>query len=335
MRFELGTFSSRAGQPFAGLVLRDKVVALTGLESTTAYLGTRLTGTASVLDLLENWPANFNALQQIVAALSADSNQVHFTPVDQLHVYPPVYMPRQILCSGANYKKHVVDLIVDQGGGPETAGMSAAERRTFATALMDKRAREGAPYIFGKLPSAVVGPFDDILLPPNTKQPDWELELAVVIGRPARRVSRADASSYIAGYTIANDLTNRDLVFRQDMKAIGTDWVASKNSPRCTPIGPYLVPAAFVGDTQNLQIQLKLNGETKQDESTSDMIFDVPRLIEYTSSLIQLLPGDVLLTGSPAGNGSHFNRFLRPGDVMEASITGLGQQRNRCIAEEA
>jgi len=138
---------------------------------------------------------------------------------------------------------------------------------------------------------------------------------------------------YIAGYTIANDISNRGQIFRSDsdMKPMGSDWVSSKSSPGYCPLGPYLVPAAFVENPMDLQINLALNGDMMQDESTADMIIDIPRLIEYLTARVQLLPGDVLLTGSPSGNGVHYKRFLQTGDVMDCSITGLGTQRNEIL----
>lgn len=141
------------------------------------------------------------------------------------------------------------------------------------------------------------------------------------------------ALDHVAGYTIANDLTTRDLVRRTDLGAIGTDWMRSKNAPTFLPLGPWIVPAPFVADPMNLRIVLKLNGNVMQDESTSDMIFGVAQLVSYASSIVELRPSDLLLTGSPAGNGTHYNRFLRPGDVMDAEITGLGRQLNRCVRE--
>ena len=116
---------------------------------------------------------------------------------------------------------------------------------------------------------------------------------------------------------------------------MGADWISAKGAPSYLPTGPYLVPSSFVTDPQNLQITLRLNGQAMQNESTADMIFDVARIIEYLSTYVQLWPGDLIATGSPAGNGAHYNRFLKPGDVMEGSITGLGTQRNECVAEEA
>jgi 2-keto-4-pentenoate hydratase/2-oxohepta-3-ene-1,7-dioic acid hydratase in catechol pathway len=245
-----------------------------------------------------------------------------------------VYLPRQIFCSGANYKKHVVQIIVAQSM-TETQHMTAEERRAYGVQKMDERAATGTPYFFCKIQSAVTGPFDPIVLPAEVQQPDWELELGVVIGKRARRVKRADALDYVAGYTIINDITSRERVNRRktDVPEMGMNWVLSKSSPGFLPVGPYLVPAAFVGDPQQLQITLKLNGETMQDESTSDMIFGVARQIEELSAACELLPGDLICTGSPAGNGMHYGRFLRAGDVVEGSITGLGVQRNLCVAE--
>ena len=155
----------------------------------------------------------------------------------------------------------------------------------------------------------------------------------MVIGRPARRVSRADAMGCVAGYTICNDITTRDLVYRPDLERIGTDWVRAKNRPTFLPTGPYLVPAAFIPDPHDLMITLRHNGVVRQDELAKDMIFDIPRLVSYASTLVSLAPGDLLLTGSPAGNGARWGVFLAPGDVLEAEVTGLGCQRNTCVPE--
>ncbi|HEX7835316.1 MAG TPA: fumarylacetoacetate hydrolase family protein, partial [Pseudolysinimonas sp.] len=155
--------------------------------------------------------------------------------------------------------------------------------------------------------------------------------LAAVIGPEAFRVSREDAMKHVAGYTIVNDITTRDLVFRKDMKEIGTDWYRSKNAPGFLPTGPFLVPSTLV-DPANLTIQLTLNGETMQDSTTADLLFDVAALVSYASQTQPLLPGDLLLTGSPPGNGQHWKRFLRDGDVMAGSIAGLGTQVVRCVS---
>lgn len=237
--------------------------------------------------------------------------------------------PRQILQAGANYRTHVVQLIVAQR---RREGESEEAARERATALMDERAAHGTPYIFVGLPTSLCGASDDVVLPVRGMQHDWELELGVVIGRRAWRVERQDALSVVAGYTIANDLTSRDLVHPPDLPDIGTDWFLAKNAPTFLPVGPSIVPRAFVPDYRQLRLTLRLNGDVMQDGLANDMIFGVEQLIEHASHRVELLPGDLLLTGSPAGNGAHFGRFLQPGDVMEGTISGLGTQRSRCVA---
>jgi 2-keto-4-pentenoate hydratase/2-oxohepta-3-ene-1,7-dioic acid hydratase in catechol pathway len=233
--------------------------------------------------------------------------------------------------SGANYRQHVIDLHVAHRAPDDDR--SEDERRAEAAEIMDRRAAEDLPYVFIGLPSSITGPYDDVVLPAWAEKPDWELELAAVIGRPAHRVPVEEALSYVAGYTIANDLTDRATVFRRDMPQIGTDWLRSKNAPGFTPLGPWIVPAGSIEHPEDLRLTLKLNGESMQDESTKDMIFDVARMVSYASQTARLLPGDLVLTGSPAGNGMHWGRLLRDGDVMDGSITGLGAQRTRCVAE--
>jgi 2-keto-4-pentenoate hydratase/2-oxohepta-3-ene-1,7-dioic acid hydratase in catechol pathway len=337
MTFKLGTFSAAGCPPFPGIVIGERVISLHAVSSFLAHGQRSLHGSDSVLGVLESWEHNLPALQEVADALRhgrAPQLADRALPVASLWVGPPLMYPRNIYCSGANYKKHVVQLIVAQES-EETQRMSAHERQVYGQRKMDERARTGTPFFFLKAQSAVAGPFADIVLPHDAQQPDWELELAAVIGRLARNVERERALDYVAGYTIANDLTRRERVNRRpgDMREMGMDWVAAKSAPTFLPLGPYLVPAMFVADPQNVQITLKLNGEVMQDESTADMIFGVARLIEHLSSIVALQPGDVICTGSPAGNGAHYRRFLRPGDVLEGSISGLGTQRNVCSVE--
>jgi 2-keto-4-pentenoate hydratase/2-oxohepta-3-ene-1,7-dioic acid hydratase in catechol pathway len=342
--FSLGTFSRAGSPPFAGLVRPgDQVLAVDALQPLLAALGQPSLSGRSVLQLLEDWRASHAALQAAAQALAdatrpeAPALQALQVPMASLEVHPPV-AARQIFMSGANYFKHVVDIIVDLGPGknPGTEGMDPPTLRRYAEDLMRKRQAEGTPYVFCKPVTTLNGAYDPIVLPPFATQPDWELELAVVIGAPARNVSRADAMQYVAGYTISNDLTNRDQIYvRGDMKALGTDWLSAKSCPGYLPVGPVIVPAAQVANPHDLQLTLKLNGEVKQHERSSDMIFDIPRLIEHVSRIAQLLPGDLICTGSPAGNGTHYNRYLQPGDVVESTITGLGIQRNPVVAERS
>ncbi|MFH8713510.1 fumarylacetoacetate hydrolase family protein [Streptomyces zaomyceticus] len=317
--FALGTLTADDGRAFPALVDSAEQV----LDLRTALADPGLT----MRDLLEQWQAVLPRLRALAAEPDLERR-----PLSEFRVLAPVE-PRQVFQSGANYRQHVIDLHVAHRAPDDDR--SEEERRAEAAEIMDRRAAEDLPYMFIGLPSSITGPYDDVTLPTWAAKPDWELELAAVIGRPAYRVSPEEALEYVAGYTIANDLTDRATVFRRDMPQIGTDWLRSKNAPGFTPLGPWIMPAETVTDTSDLRLTLKLNGEVMQDESTKDMIFDVARMVAYASRTAQLLPGDLVLTGSPAGNGMHWGRLLRDGDVMESTITGLGTQRTRCIAEES
>ncbi|MFF4121001.1 fumarylacetoacetate hydrolase family protein [Streptomyces sp. NPDC001714] len=314
--FALGTFSTPKGPLFPGLVAADRVLDLSGVLDGAP---------ADVRAVLDRWEEFRPVLHALADAPGPDRH-----PLDSLRVHAPVE-PRQIFQSGANYRQHVIDLEVAHRSPDDPR--TVEEARAEIAAVMDRRAAEDLPYVFIGLPTTIAGPYDDVVLPAWAEQPDWELELAAVIGRRAHRVSVEEALEYVAGYTIANDLTDRATVFRRDMKAIGTDWLRCKNAPGFTPLGPWIVPAESIADPGDLRVTLKLNGDTMQDESTKDMLFGVARLVSYISQTAQLLPGDLVLTGSPAGNGIHWGRLLRDGDVMEGSITGLGVQRTRCVQE--
>ncbi|MFE9686680.1 fumarylacetoacetate hydrolase family protein [Streptomyces sp. NPDC006285] len=317
--FALATLSASDGPAFPALVTPDGRTIDLRNAFADGQLDMRL--------LLESWGTALPRLR----TLASDTSTAH-SPLAAFRVHAPVE-PRQVFQSGANYRQHVIDLHVAHRAPDDER--PDAERREEAAALMDRRATEDLPYVFIGLPSAVTGPYDDVVLPAWAEKPDWELELTAVIGRPAHRVTPDKALEYVAGYTIANDLTDRATVFRRDMPQIGTDWLRSKNAPGFTPLGPWLVPAESIADPDDLRLTLKLNGETMQDESTKDMIFNVARMVSYASQTARLLPGDLVLTGSPAGNGMHWGRLLRDGDVMEGSVTGLGVQRTRCVAEAA
>ncbi|TKA03089.1 fumarylacetoacetate hydrolase family protein [Actinacidiphila oryziradicis] len=310
--FALGTFAASTGGPFPGLVTGRRVRDLSDRWGT-------------VRAVTETWDASLARL----TGLAHDPGGT-WHELGALRILAPIE-PGQILQSGANYRRHVVDLVAAER--ESVHGATPLEARADAIRMMDERARSGVPYIFLGSPRAICAPYDDVMLPSLGEQHDWELELALVIGREGRHIHREDAMSYVAGYTICNDITTRDRLYRPDLKAIGTDWFTAKNADTFLPTGPFLVPAAFVPDPSDVRITLRHNGVVRQDESTKDMIFDIARLIEYASSTTTLRPGDLLLTGSPAGNGAHWGTFLAPGDVMEAEITGLGTQRNACVAD--
>ena len=326
-----GTFSAAGGPEFPGVVRDNQVLALSALLPLAEQMRLPLRGTDSLLAFLRHWETNYANLKRILAS---HEKPLPFTQAEQLAVHAPL-MPDNIYCAGANYKKHVVDLIVAQGGEPGSEAHATPEqRRAYGEAMMDKRAREGKPFVWVKARSSVTGPYDPIIIPFDAKQPDWELELGVVMGKKARRVSKNDALDYVAGYIVVNDITTRELVYRPDIPQMGMDWLSSKCSPSFFPIGPSLVPAEFIEDPHDLTISFSLNGERLVHEQTNDMIFNIERLIEFVSQTVEMQPGDILATGSPPGNGMHYGRFFQPGDIAEGGITLLGTQRNACIAEE-
>lgn len=288
---------------------------------------TALPGISRTADLFAAWEENLDALTLLVASNTEPSHSWSaVTSSPRTRVLPPVQPVGTILAAGANYREHIIQMSVAHSLGSD--GASPQRLRDEAAAEIDERVRSGDPYVWVGIPSAVSGAYDDIPLPDVGTDIDWEIELGVVIGRTAYRVSVDDALDYVAGYMIVNDLTARSLVPRNDMAKIGTDWFRAKNQPGFFPTGPWLVPARFLPDRASFHMMLTLNGQVMQDATTDDLAFDVPALLSYASSVAILQPGDVLITGSPAGNGSHWKRFLRGGDLIESNISGLGTQRN-------
>ncbi len=186
------------------------------------------------------------------------------------------------------------------------------------------------PIIFMKANSCVVGPNDDVVLPRQSQKVDWEVELGIVIGTRARYVGKDEALSYVAGYCVVNDVSERHFQLER-----GGTWDKGKGFDTFGPVGPWLVTADEVGDPQALDIWLKLNGETVQRSNTREMIFDCATIVSYVSELMTLMPGDVITTGTPAGVGMGMNpqRYLRAGDALALGVQGLGEQRQRIVAE--
>jgi 2,4-diketo-3-deoxy-L-fuconate hydrolase len=323
----LGRFSVDDGA-FVGIVVGQSVRDLRADRDADGFAGVDLAAPTGTRSLLDTWDAS----APVLARLAADRATGTWYPLDETRVLAPIE-PRQVLQAGANYRKHVIDLAVSHADIAK--GRTEAQVRDETAAMMDRRKAEGVPYFFIGLPSAITGPYDDVTLPGYSDRHDWELELAAVVGRRAFRITADEALDHVAAYVMVNDLTTRDLVFRRDMPEIGTDWFRSKNAPGFLPVGPYLVPSSAVGDPQTVHLTLRLNGDVMQDESAADMLFTVAELVSAASQTTPLLPGDLVLTGSPAGNGAHWGRLLRDGDVMESTITGLGTQRTRVVAEGA
>lgn len=333
--FSIGMFhAGDAADAFVGAVVSGHDDTVLDLDTAAVALDLRTELPATVEGIVSDWAACFPELCRIVDAsaqrgMGELGEAVH--TMSSLQVRPPL-RPAQVLQAGANYRQHVIEMSIL---GRDVSEEEKAELMAKAAVVVAERARTGTPYVFLGSPAAICGPFDDVVLPVRGNQHDWEIELAVVIGAEASHVDVADAYDYVAGYTIANDLTTRDEIFRSDVPAIGTDWLRCKNWPTALPLGPVMLPAAFVADPMELVLELRLNGEIQQHSAASDMVHGIDQLIAYTSTLTRLSPGDILLTGSPAGNGSFTGRFLAPGDVMEGSITGMGVQRNRCVAAPA
>ena len=214
---------------------------------------------------------------------------------------PPIVRPSKIVCIGLNYADHARET---QAKIPEE------------------------PIIFFKATTAFCGPDDDLVLPRGSAKTDWEVELAVVIGRRARYVAREDALAHVAGYVLHNDYSER-----QDQLERGGQWSKGKSQDTYAPLGPFLATPDEVGDVDDLPMWLTVNGETRQKSSTKEMIFRVGDLVTYLSRFMTLLPGDVISTGTPAGVGLGFRPpvFLKAGDVVELGIEGLGRQRQRVV----
>jgi 2-keto-4-pentenoate hydratase/2-oxohepta-3-ene-1,7-dioic acid hydratase in catechol pathway len=216
----------------------------------------------------------------------------------------PLYRPEKIICIGLNYRKHAAE-----------SGMSVPTE----------------PIVFFKAPSALCGPFDKVVIPKHSVKTDWEVELAVIIGKKANYVSEEDAMDHVAGYAVHNDISEREFQIER-----GGQWVKGKSADTFAPIGPYLVSKDEVKDPNNLRLWLKVNGNMLQDGNTSDFIFNISYVVSYLSQFMTLSPGDIISTGTPEGVGFGLKPqvYLKPGDVMELGIEGLGSSRQEVIAYE-
>jgi 2-keto-4-pentenoate hydratase/2-oxohepta-3-ene-1,7-dioic acid hydratase in catechol pathway len=317
--FALGTFSRSSEEAFPGLVVGERVVDLRPHFGAAATTGA----------MLATWDETLPRLRELAGAGAGDG-----VPLDALRPLPPVQPLGQFLCAGANYRKHLTEIVFTMSRNDPSETRPEAVLRQAAVEFVDHHATSGLPFVFVAPSSSVSGARDDVVLWGPGSQHDWELELAVVIGRAAHRVSREEAMEHVAGYTISNDVSTRDVMFRPNFSM--TDFLMSKGRPGFFPTGPYIVPREFVPDPRRLRLTLRVNGEVMQDELVDDIIYGVEDLVAYASTVVELRPGDILLTGSPGGNaGHHDNRWLRPGDVMEAEISGIGIMRNRCVADPA
>ena len=222
----------------------------------------------------------------------------------EVRILPPVPVPPKIICLGLNYRDHAEEAHVPM---PEL------------------------PLLFSKPSTAIVGPEDFVVYPKISTQVDYEVELAAIIGKRGKNVAESDAFNHIAGYTVFNDISARDIQFADKQ------WFRGKGFDTFAPTGPCLVLLEQVSDPHNLKMELRVNGEVRQRSTTANMIFKIPQLVAFISNVMTLQPGDIIATGTPAGVGFYAKpekRLLKPGDLMEAEIEGIGVLRNRIVSAQ-
>jgi len=303
--YRLATYKSSEG-PRAAIIVGEDVFDAAKLSGKAAY--------ATVIGILEDWKAAEAALRK--AAAGAAKSRARRQKLGKTKLLAPVRFPPTIYCAGANYMDHAAEMAARDNrpppADPHTHGLKA--------------------WHFLKAPHALADPGATIKISSYAKNIDWEIELAAVIGRPARDVAKEKALQYVAGYTIANDLSARDRGRRAnvpDASPFKHDWTKHKTFDGSCPLGPWIVPASDIGDPQKLGLKLWVNGVLKQDSNTSAMIYTLAEQIEQLSDGMTLYPGDVILTGTPAGVGAGRGEFLKAGDVVRLWIEKIGEIENR------
>jgi len=241
-----------------------------------------------------------NGLHRLQEYLEANRSSLKEIPADA-RIGAPIGRPSKIVCIGLNYLDHAA----------ETGAAIPKE-----------------PIIFFKSTSAIVGPFDQIMLPRDAEKTDWEVEFGIVVGKTARYVEEVDAMDYVAGYVLINDVSEREFQLER-----GGTWDKGKGCDTFAPIGPYLVTKDEIPDISNVKLWLSVNGQLYQNGNTKNLIFSVPKLVAYVSQFMTLLPGDVISTGTPAGVGLGFKPpiYLKAGDVVELGADGLGIARQKVV----
>jgi 2-keto-4-pentenoate hydratase/2-oxohepta-3-ene-1,7-dioic acid hydratase in catechol pathway len=296
--FRVIHYSLQGSTPRPGLLIGDNIIDLQTVGLTT-----------SMDDLLAHWGELLPRLTSLATSCHSET-----VSLEQAKLYAPVPTSGTVYCAGANYRDHIAEMAKLRGNAVPTLN-------------------DHEPWHFIKPTRACVTGPGPVQRPEGCIKLDWEAELAVVIGFKAHRISVAEALSFVAGYTVANDLSARDLsrrAARSPDNPFYFDWLAHKGFDGSCPIGPWLTPAAGI-DPQNLRIQLAVNGVTKQDSNTSEMIFSVAEQIAQLSRRTTLLPGDLILTGTPAGVGSGRNEYLAPGDRVSVMVEGLGELVNTIV----
>ena len=299
---------SRAGLPVGAVAIGDAAYDLAAVRPATP----------TVLSALEDWAAasaDLRALAASAARLAGFSG----TALDQLSYLPPVLYPNAIYCAGANYKDHMAEMA----------------RAFNLPPAPDPHETGTPPWCFIKTArNSLTGHGAVVTLPAYSKTVDWELEVALVIGRTCKDIAIADAMTYVAGYSIANDLSARDFLRRPTVKPnsgspFEYDWVSHKSWDGSCPLGPWIVPKEDIADPGNMALKLWVNDTLMQDSSTSQIIFNDAELVSFLSQRLTLYPGDVIITGTPAGVGTPRGIFLKAGDTVRIEVEGVGTLVNR------
>jgi 2-keto-4-pentenoate hydratase/2-oxohepta-3-ene-1,7-dioic acid hydratase in catechol pathway len=301
--YKLATYQSADG-PRAGLVLGDKIFDAAKLTGKPAY--------GTVVGILSDWKAAQGALK----AATAKATKAKGQPLTGAKLLAPVLWPSAIYCAGANYADHAAEMSARHGRPPDpdphTLGLQS--------------------WHFIKAPRSIANPGQTVKAADYSKQLDWEIELVAVMGRQAKNVPEDKALSYVAGYTCGNDLSARDRGRRphvSDTSPFKADWVAHKSFDGSCPLGPWIVPASDIKDPQNLGMKLWVNGVLKQDSNTGKMIFNLAEQIAHLSSRLTLHPGDLIMTGTPAGVGAGRGEYLKAGDTVKLWIENIGEISNK------
>jgi 2-keto-4-pentenoate hydratase/2-oxohepta-3-ene-1,7-dioic acid hydratase in catechol pathway len=263
-----------------------------------------------IASVVANWPDAASWVREVAnrAGEFVAAQKVAPVPDGTALVEAPI-RPERIFCAASNYVEHANEM---------------------GTVLAAKS--ESKPYMFLKLRNTVIGTGEDVRMPPETHQLDWEIELAAVIGKRCRRIGVGDALGAIAGYTIVNDISARDLNVRGDYP-FKFDWFQGKCHDTFAPLGPWIVPSWQIPDPQAVDLRLDVNGTAMQEDSTRNMIWTVREQIAYLSTIVTLEPGDVVATGTPTGVGMGRGIYLKDGDAITATIRGIGKLENRVVAE--
>ena len=322
--YKLGMFREGT-RTFAGMVVRDTLV----LDLSRAGVK----APATVHELIASWDQPTADRFAKLAAEARQTTPPYALQLSQVRVLPPITEPRSRLMAARNYDEHAQEM-AQVGRTAGTTSVIDAKVLAGIPGLWSRQSndRRGNPYLFPKLSSSISADREAIILPPGRTHIDYECELGVVIGRSARRVNESEALNYVFGYMAMTDVSDRE--DRADGR-YGSDWLISKSHDTFGPIGPFVVPAAFVGDPHALNIKYTLNGSVMQDDSTALMTHKVPELIAYASRIATLVPGDIIGTGTPGGVGEGRTPpvYLKAGDTGVCSIERVGTLTNPVRAQ--